>query len=195
MAKTGSAGNPPSSLRDKDIVLGICGGIAAYKAPELVRALRALKARVNCILTANGARFVTPLTLQTLSGNRVYEGMFDPFAWEVEHVSLAKKAGIVVVAPATADAIARLACGRAEDFLSSVILAAECPVLVCPSMNDKMWAHPATQDNVRRLKSFGYFFVEPEKGELACGDVGTGRLAGLDVIAAKIEEILHVPRS
>jgi len=179
-----------NNLKDKEIIIGICGSIAAYKAPELVRMLRSHGARITCILTGNGARFVTPLTLQTVSCNKVYEGMFDPLVWDIEHISLAQKADIVVVAPASADAIARFASGRAEDLLSSVILSTEKPVLICPAMNDRMWLHPATQENVRRLTGYGYHFAQPEKGELACGATGVGRLADLAAITRAVSEII-----
>ena len=149
-----------------------------------------MEAGVECILTENGERFVTALTLQTLSENRVYSDMFDQSVWDIEHISLAKKADIIVVVPATADAIARFACGRAEDLLSSDILAARCPVLICPAMNDKMWLHPATRENVERLKRFGYYFAGPAEGLLACGDTGIGKLADLGVIADKIRSVL-----
>ncbi|MGA2091319.1 MAG: flavoprotein [Endomicrobiales bacterium] len=174
----------------KHIILGICGGIAAYKMPDLIRLLRAECMDVTCVLSENGARFVTPLTVQTLSRNRVYEGMFDPSDWDIEHIALADKADIVVVAPATADTLARLAAGRADNLLSSVILATQAPIVVCPAMNEKMWVHPATQHNVAVLKKFGYRFIEPESGELACGVSGVGRLASLDIIVKTIKEIV-----
>jgi phosphopantothenoylcysteine decarboxylase/phosphopantothenate--cysteine ligase len=175
-----------AALRGKEIVLGVCGGIAACKTPELVRQLRSAGAGVSCILTENGKQFVTLVTLRTLSGNPVYTDMFEPQVWDIEHISLAKKADIIVVAPATADALARLAAGRAEDLLSSVILATPSPVLLCPSMNERMWLHPATQENCRRLAGYGYRLVQPEHGELACGDTGYGRLANLSSIIAAI---------
>jgi len=181
---------PLSGLTGKHVVLGICGGISAYKIPELVRALRKAGAGVTCVLTENGARFVTPLTLQTLSENRVYRDMFEDSGWDIEHITLSKKADLIVVAPATADAIARFAGGRAEDLLSSVILAARSPVLVCPAMNEKMWLHPATKANVDRLKTFGYSFVGPREGQLACGDTGIGKLADIEEIAEKIKAII-----
>ncbi len=176
-------------VAEKDIILGVCGGIAAYKTPELARMLRADGARLTCILTRNGARFVTPLTLQTVSANRVYEGLFDPFVHEVEHVSLARKASLIVIAPATADTIARLAQGNACELLDSVVLAASCPVLLCPSMNDRMWLHPATQRNIRQLTGYGYRVVPPETGELACGTTGIGRLASLETIRRSIHDV------
>ena len=178
------------SLKGKNILLCICGGIAAYKVPELVRDLRKAEAGVTCVITGNGERFVTPLTLQTLSGNRVYRDMFDDSVWDIEHIALAKTADIIVVVPATADAIARLAGGRAEDLLSSVILASRSPVLVCPAMNDRMWMHPATKENASRLKRYGYHFCGPREGQLACGDTGIGKLAGLDEILNMIKSII-----
>lgn len=175
-----------NTLKGKSVLLGVTGSIAAYKAPELVRMLKKSGADVTCVLTQNGARFVTALTLQTLSQNRVYEGMFDPFAWDIEHISLSQKADIIVIAPATADIIARLACGRADDLLASVVLSARTPVLICPAMNEKMWFHKATQENVRKLKSYGYVFAGPGTGELACGVEGKGRLADFESIVKAI---------
>jgi len=180
-----------NTLKGKHVLLGVCGGIAAYKVPELIRSLTKMGAGVTCILTENGERFVTPLTLQTLSSNKVYRDMFDESVWDVEHVSLAKKADIIVVVPATADAIARLAGGRAEDLLSCVVLAARSQVLICPAMNERMWLHPATKDNMERLKKYGYHFVLPQEGMLACGDIGIGKLAGIDDIADAITTVLN----
>lgn len=178
-------------LKGKTIVLGVCGGIAAYKIPELVRALIKMKAEVVCVATENALRFVTALTLQTLSKNRVYRDMFDDSSWDIEHIALSKKADLLVVAPATADAIARFACGRAEDLLSSVVLAAECPVLICPAMNERMWLHPATRGNTDKLKGYGYAFVGPKQGELACGDTGIGALSDTGAIVDRITELLN----
>jgi len=177
-------------MNGKKIVLGVCGSIAAYKSAELVRAFKKSGAEVTCVLTKNGARFITSLTLQTLSGNKVYEDMFDPFVPDIEHIALSKSADIVVIAPATADVLARLAGGRADDLLASVVLSTRKPVLICPAMNDNMWLHEATKENVKRLEKFGYQFVQPEKGELACGDEGIGRLADIIVIRKKVEDIL-----
>ncbi|MBN1622194.1 MAG: phosphopantothenoylcysteine decarboxylase [Endomicrobiales bacterium] len=176
--------------KKREILLGVCGGIAAYKVPELIRMLDAMNADVKCILTKNGSKFVTPLTLQTISGNKVYEGMFNSHDFDVEHISLAKQADLLVIVPATADVISRLACGRAEDLLSSVALSTKSPILVCPSMNENMWLHPATKKNVDILNEYGYKFVFPEKGKLACGDEGMGRLADLNKIVDEIKKIL-----
>lgn len=178
-------------LKGKEIVLGVSGGIAAYKACEFVRMLRKEDASVSCVLTANGSKFVTPLTLQTLSNNPVYQDMFDNRVWDIEHISLAQKADCIVVLPATADTIAKFASGRAEDLLSSVVLATVSPILICPAMNENMWLHPATQNNVNLLKSYKYHFVGPEKGDLACGSEGVGRLASLENILEAIKKILR----
>jgi phosphopantothenoylcysteine decarboxylase/phosphopantothenate--cysteine ligase len=179
------------TLKGKEIILGICGGIAAYKACELIRMLRSEGTAVSCILTKNGSKFVTPLSLQTLSRNPVYQEMFDNAVWDIEHISLAQRADAIVVIPATADTIAKFANGRAEDLLSSVVLATTSPVLVCPAMNENMWLHPATQKNISLLKSYKYHIIEPQKGELACGAEGVGRLADLGNIMKAVWQILR----
>lgn len=179
-----------AKLKNKNIVLGVTGSIAAYKAPELVRLLKKEQANVSCVLTANGSRFVTALTLQTVSCSTVYQGMFDAVDWDIEHIALTDKADIIVVAPASADMLARLACGRADDLLSSVVLASDSPVLICPAMNERMWKNPATRANVKKLKEYGYEFVLPASGELACGSEGVGRLADLSDITARIAKLI-----
>lgn len=180
----------PKRIKNKRIVLGVCGSIAAYKAPELVRKFKKLGADVTCVLTKNGAKFITALTLQTLTGNKVYTDMWDPYVPDIEHVSLSKQADLLLIAPATADLIARLSWGRADDLLASVVLASRKPVLIAPAMNDRMWLSKATQENVKRCKGYGYEFVGPGKGELACGDDAVGRLADLDDIVGKAAELL-----
>lgn len=178
-------------LKNKNIILGICGGIGAYKSCDIIRQLTKLKANVECILTKNGSNFITPLTLQTLSRNKVHQDMFgDIENYDVNHISLEKKANVILIAPATADLIARLAVGRAEDLLSSIVLATNAKVLICPSMNSNMFNHKAVCNNIETLKSYGYNFVMPESGELACGDYGNGRLAKVELIVSSIVEIL-----
>jgi phosphopantothenoylcysteine decarboxylase/phosphopantothenate--cysteine ligase len=178
------------NLKDKHVLLGVCGGIAAYKTPELVRRIVKSGCEVKCIITENAKHFVTPLTLRTVSKNKVYEDMFDKDEFDVEHIALSKWADVFVVAPATADVMARLASGRAEDLLSSVMLSTTSRVLLCPSMNENMWKHPATKINLTVLRTYGYNFVMPEKGELACGDTGEGRLAGIEKIFEQISLLL-----
>jgi phosphopantothenoylcysteine synthetase/decarboxylase len=179
------------SLKNKNIVLGVCGSIAAYKSCDIIRGLVKLGTNVECILTNGGAKFITSLTLQTLSKNKVYSGIFDiPDSWEINHISLAKKADIIVVAPATANIIARFACGRADGLLTCTVLASKAKILICPAMNSIMLNHRATQNNIEILKSYGYKFVMPEKGKLACGDCGDGRLASVGSILSAVEESL-----
>ena len=178
-------------LKGKNIILGVCGGIAAYKVCDIIRGLVKLGANVECILTNNGSKFITPLTLQTLSKNKVYQNMFEePVTWEMEHISLAKKADMIAVVPATADMMSRLACGRAGDLLSAAVLASKAKILICPAMNTNMLQHRATQINISTLKSYEYKFVMPESGELACGDIGDGKLAlAENIISAIVKEL------
>jgi len=178
------------SLNNKNIIFGVCGGIAAYKSCDVIRGLVKLGANVECILTNGGAKFITPLTLRTLSKNKIYSEMFDiPDSWEINHISFAKKADVILIAPATADIISRLACGRANDLLSCAVLASKAKILICPAMNSNMLNRKVTQNNIETLKSYGYKFVMPEKGELACGDCGDGRLASVETIVSAVERL------
>jgi phosphopantothenoylcysteine decarboxylase/phosphopantothenate--cysteine ligase len=178
-------------MAGRRILVVVTGGIAAYKTPELVRALRRAGHEVRCVVTAAAARFVAPLTLQTLSGHRVRQDLFDPAEeGEIDHVSLADQADLVVVAPATADVLARMAHGRADDLATTLLLATRAPVLVAPSMNVNMWRHPATRHNVEVLRERGVRFVGPEVGWLACGWEGEGRMADPAVIAGTAELLL-----
>jgi phosphopantothenoylcysteine decarboxylase/phosphopantothenate--cysteine ligase len=171
------------------VALGVSGGIAAYKAAEIVRGLTKAGAEVQVLMTANAARFVTPLTLQTLSGRRALVDPFDPDAEEaVQHVDLARRAAVLGVAPATANTLARFAHGLAEDLLSTFYIAFTRPVVVAPAMNTRMWLHPATQRNLALLKSRGVRVVDPESGWLAERESGWGRLAEPDrIVAATLE--------
>ena len=174
-------------LSGRTILLGITGSIAAYKGVEVARRLIALGADVHATLTRAGAQFITPLTLRTLTHHPVTVDMFeDPQEWEVKHVSLAQRTSAVVVAPASADAIARLALGIADEFLYTVALATRSPLIIAPAMNTSMYEHPATQEHLQTLRARGAHIVEPEVGELASGAVGRGRLAAPEVIAAAV---------
>jgi len=167
------------------ILVVVTGGIAAYKSPELVRALRKAGHEVRCVLSRGATRFVTPLALQTLSGHRVRQDLFDPAEeGEIDHVALADWAELAVVAPATADVLARMAHGRADDLATTLLLATRAPVLVAPSMNVNMWRHPATRANVTLLHERGVRLVGPDTGWLACGWEGEGRMADPEHIAA-----------
>jgi len=173
------------------VLLAVSGGIAAYKIPELVRALRSAGHAVRCVLTASAGRFVSPLVLQTLSGEAVRADLFDPQEeGQIDHIALADWADLVVVAPATADILARMAHGRADDLPTTLLLATRAPVLVAPAMNVNMWRHPATQNNVETLRARGVHFVGPEAGPLACGWEGEGRMAEPAAVAAAAELLL-----
>jgi phosphopantothenoylcysteine decarboxylase/phosphopantothenate--cysteine ligase len=180
------------SLEGKEIILGVTGSIAAYKAVEILRELTRRGAAVTVVLTESGQRFVTPLTFETLSRRPV---LTDLFTLEVDkqigHVASAGRAHLLLVAPATANAIAKLAHGLADDFLSNIYLSSTCPVLLAPAMDLEMYAHPAVQENLSRLKARGVSVVEPEYGELASGLIGRGRLAELSTILHAVEDILH----
>jgi phosphopantothenoylcysteine decarboxylase / phosphopantothenate---cysteine ligase len=178
-------------LADKKIVLGVTGGIAAYKAAELVRQLVRARARVHVVMTRSAREFVTPLTFQTLSGNPVSTELFNLLSEsEIGHISLADRADILVIAPATANIIAKIAAGLADDLLSTVVLATRAPVLLAPAMNVHMWANPVCRENIRKLRERGFFFADPEAGELACGYEGQGRLAEIPAIFEEIRTVL-----
>ncbi len=178
-------------LAGKEIVLGVTGGIAAYKAAELVRQMVKLQANVHVVMTRNATEFVTPLTFQTVSMNKVSTDTFDLISEaRVGHISLADRAHLMVIAPATANIIAKIANGIADDMLTSVIIATSSPILIAPAMHTNMWNNPITQRNVAKLKSLGYYFVGPGKGELASGDVGEGRLVDVGEILNDVRMIL-----
>lgn len=173
-------------LAGKRILLLVAGGIAAYKSLDLIRRLRERGASVRVVLTASGAKFVTPLSLAALSGDKVYGDLFSlTDESEMGHIRLSREADLLVVAPATANILARMAQGLADDLATTVLLATDKPVLAAPSMNTRMWDHPATRANIATLMSRGTLFVGPGAGNLACGEVGDGRLADvMDIIAA-----------
>jgi phosphopantothenoylcysteine decarboxylase/phosphopantothenate--cysteine ligase len=178
-------------LHGKQIVLGVTGGIAAYKAAEIVRLLVKAQANVRVIMTKNAQEFMTPLTLQTLSGNPVSTETFDlTQESEIGHIRLADTTDLILVAPATANVIAKLANGLADDLLTTVLLATTAPVLIAPAMNVHMYAHPLVQENMRKLAGIGYHIVEPSSGELACGYEGKGRLADPSDIVEEVQAAL-----
>jgi len=178
-------------LKGKKIVLGVTGGIAAYKAAELVRELVKEEGEVSVIMTKSAQAFITPLTLQTLSGNPVATELFNLLAEsEIGHIALADRAGVLVIAPATANIIGKIAGGIADDLLSTVVMATKAPVLLAPAMNVHMWENPFLKENIQKLKSRGYHFIDPEAGELACGYEGKGRLAAIPAIVEEIRVLL-----
>jgi phosphopantothenoylcysteine decarboxylase / phosphopantothenate---cysteine ligase len=169
---------------NKSVVIGVSGGIAAYKALDIVSALKKNNVDVHVIMTKNAMEFVSPLAFQSLSGNMVIVDMFaEPKAWEIQHISLAKKADLILVAPATANVIGKVAGGIADDMLTTTIMAAKCPIIFAPAMNTNMYDNPIVADNIKKLKNYGYSFIEPASGRLACGDIGRGKLADASLIS------------
>lgn len=178
--------------KPKTVVVGLSGGIAAYKIAELVSRLYKNGFNVQVVMTEHATRFITPLTLRTLSNNPVLIDMFDESGTHrVQHIGVAEEADIFVIAPATANIIAKMACGIADDLLSTIVLATRAPVMIVPSMNTNMYDHPATQDNIRKLKDRGVIVLEPAEGALACGVSGRGRLPEIETIYDRIIEILE----
>ena len=174
-------------LHNKTIVIGVTGGIAAYKACDVVSKLRKRGASVYVIMTEAASKFVAPLTFQTLSNHFVVSDMFaEQKTWEVEHISLAKKADLMVIVPATADIIGKLATGIADDMLTTTAMACRAPVMLAPAMNTGMYHNPIVQENIRKLTTLGYPVIEPVCGMLACGDEGEGKLADVDTIVEAI---------
>ena len=170
-------------LRSKCVVIGVSGGIAAYKTANLVSDLVKHGVEVHVIMTKNATNFITPTTFEVLSGNKCIVDTFDRgFTFEVEHISLAKKADLILIAPATANIIAKLSAGIADDMLTTTVLAAKCPILVAPAMNTNMYEHITVRNNLEKLSSYGYEIIEATSGRLACGDVGKGKLADIEVL-------------
>lgn len=179
-------------LKGKTVVIGVSGGIAVYKVCDVVSRLKKLNADVHVIMTKSACEFVGPLTFQTLSQNYVVSDMFeDPKTWEVEHIELAKKADLFLVAPATANVIGKIANGICDDMLTTTIAATKTKVLIAPAMNTNMYENPIVQKNISTLKEYGYKFIEPESGRLACGDIGSGKLASPEVIVENVEALLN----
>ncbi len=180
-----------SSCKKPCVVLGVTGGIAAYKACEILRLLQKRGADVYVVMTKNACQFVSPLTFETLSGHPVATDTFDrPATWEVEHIALAKRADLFLIAPATANIIGKMACGIADDMLSTTVMATKAPVMIAPAMNTGMWENSATQHNIATLASRGVQIVAPASGHLACGDSGAGKLEDVAVIAQRALDVL-----
>ena len=180
-----------SPLEGKNVVLCVTGGIAAYKAADLTSRLRKKGASVYIIMTESATHFITPLTLEVLSGNRVVTDMFDrAFTWEVEHISLAKRADVFVIAPATANIIGKAAHGIADDMVSTTLMAMRAPIVMAPAMNTNMYENPVVQQNMELLRERGVCFAAPVSGHLACGDTGSGKLADPADIVRVIEDAL-----
>jgi len=175
----------------KSIILGVTASIAIYKACEILRRLQDQSFSVSVVMTEEAKELIRPVVFQSLSGNRVYGSLFgDPDVWEIEHVSLAEKCDLILVAPATANIIGKIAGGICDDLLTCLICATRRPVVICPAMNESMYRNAIVQENIRKLKSHGYKFVEPIKGRLACGKVGMGCLAEVETIVKEVKRIL-----
>lgn len=180
-------------MKDKKcVVVGVSGGVAVYKALDVISRLRKKDVEVHVIMTKSATEFVTPLSFQSLSQNMVITDMFaEPKAWEIQHISLAKKADLMLIVPATANIIGKVANGIADDMLSTTIMATKAPVVFCPAMNTNMYENPIVQRNISLLKEFGYEFIEPASGRLACGDEGKGKLQDTEIIAEETLRRLH----
>jgi len=179
---------------NKNIILGVTGSIAAHKAADLASLLTKQKCSVRVVMTADAQRFITPLPFQVLSRNPVVTGLFEAEAgWQPAHIELADAAGLLLIAPATANVLARLANGLADDALTCIALALnpKAKILIAPAMNGKMWLHPATQQNVKTLKARGAEFIGPDEGMLSCGYEGIGRMWPVEAIAGRALKLLH----
>ena len=182
-------------LKKKTVVLIVTGSIAAYKVPDLIQELREEGARVVPVLTEAAKKFVTPLTIRAVSGELVYDDFFTVHSpYDVIHTSLAELAEVILVAPASANFIARIAAGLANDLASSIILAAKRPVLFAPAMNDQMYQNAVTQENLEKLQRIGYRLVNPIKGHLICGKEALGHISESETIVQQVVEILHLSR-
>lgn len=182
-------------LTGKHVLLGVTGGIAAYKACELASALMKQHADVNVVMTQNATQFVTPLTFDAITHNRTVIDTFDrQHSYEIEHIALADKADVVMIAPASADVIAKLACGIADDMLTTTVLACTCPKLIAPAMNTHMYENPATQRNLKQLREDGWEVIEPLAGRLACGAVGKGKLPDPETLLEAIDHCAARPK-
>jgi len=173
----------------KNIILGVSASIAIYKACEITRRLKEEGFSVTVVMTPEARELIKPVVFQALSGNQVYCGLFEePKAWEIGHISLAQKANLVLIAPATANIIGKIAGGICDDLLTCTVCAAGAPVLICPAMNENMYLNKITQGNIKKLKACGYKFIGPRTGRLACGDTGTGCLAEVEEIVKEVKQ-------
>ncbi len=177
--------------KETSVVVGVTASIALYKACDVIRRLKERGMQVSVVMTEEAATFIHPLVFQSLSENRVYRGLFEePDVWEIGHISLADRADMVLVVPATANTISKVAHGICDDILTCVISATKAPVVFCPAMNENMYLNKITQSNIRILKDAGYDFIEPRTGKLACGKIGVGCLADVDTIVQETLKVL-----
>jgi len=179
-------------LAGREIIVGVCGGIAAYKVADVVSKLVQTGAGVTVVMTDAAQKFVTPLTFEALSGRKVRTSTWDLVdSGDTQHIKLTERADLMLIAPATTNIIAKVACGLTDDLLSLLICASACPVVFAPAMNDRMWANPIAQENVAKLKKVGYRFTGPEEGWLACRNTGAGRLADTQTIVDELTRMIE----
>lgn len=177
--------------KTKNIILAVTAGIAIYKACDIVRRLKEQGFSVTVVMTPEAEELIKPIVFQSLSGSKVYRGLFEETDnWEIEHVSLADKADLILIAPATANIIGKIASGISDDLLTCVVCATKAPVLIAPAMNENMYRNKITQGNIKKLKSLGYKFVEPRRGRLACAKIGLGCLAEVETIIKEVKKNL-----
>ncbi|MEK6728362.1 MAG: flavoprotein [Candidatus Omnitrophota bacterium] len=176
----------------RSIVLGVTASIAIYKACDIVRRLKSAAFSISVVMTRESEELIKPIVFQSLSGSKVYCGLFDmPESWQIEHVSLADKADLILIAPATANIVAKIASGICDDLLTCIVAATKAPVLIAPAMNENMYKNKITQSNISKLKSLGYGFIEPRTGKLACGSTGIGCLAEVEEIIKEVKRALR----
>ena len=176
--------------KQKKILLGVSGSIAAYKSADLIRRLKDDGHEVSVVMTSEAQRFISPLTLGSLCGRKVFSDMFDEDSWRMNHISLAREIDLFLIAPATANIIAKLACGLADDLLTTIAIATKAKIIIAPAMNDEMFKNKIVQENVKKLKSFGILFIPPIKGNLACGVFAEGHLAEIDDILKMVNSVV-----
>ena len=174
-----------------NIILGVTASFALYKACDLVCRLKDENFSVTVVMTKESEELIRPIVFQGLSGNKAYRGLFElPEAWDIEHISLAEKADLVLIAPATANIIGKIASGICDDLLTCVVCATKAPLLLCPAMNENMYKNQIVQENIKKLKAYGYRFVGPKEGRLACGKTGIGCLAEVETIIKEVQKVL-----
>jgi phosphopantothenoylcysteine decarboxylase/phosphopantothenate--cysteine ligase len=184
----------PRPLAGREIIVAVCGGIAAYKSAEIVSKLVQLGAGVTVVMTAGAQKFVTPLTFQALSGRPVRTDTFDLVdSSDPQHIALTERADLMIVAPATTNLVAKVAAGLTDDLVSLMVCAAACPVIFAPAMNNRMWDHPIARENIQKLSKLGYTFIGPEAGWLACRNTGVGRMSEPKIIVDELTKMLTEP--
>jgi phosphopantothenoylcysteine decarboxylase/phosphopantothenate--cysteine ligase len=194
MSNDATPSSKPPPLKGREVIVAVCGGIAAYKVADVVSKLVQAGAGVTVVMTKEAQKFITPLTFEALSGRKVRTDTFElADSSDPQHIGLTERADLMIVAPATANVIAKVAHGLCDDLVSLMICAAACPVVFCPAMNNRMWDHPVARENVAKLTALGYRFIGPDEGWLACRNVGAGRMSEAPAIVDEVTRMLTVP--